>query len=110
MSDSFDTLLRKPLPPRRGTSQWLRRALVFAAVVVLVNAVAGDGGLLETLRARREYARALATLEALQRDNVMLGETVHRLSGDARAIESIAREELGFIRPGEVLFVLASER
>ena len=110
MSHSADTLLRKPVPTRRGTSQWLRRALIFATVVVLVNALVGDGGLVQTLRARREYAGALAKLNTIQHQNAALAETVRRLDRDARTIEGVAREELGFIRGGEVMFVLAPVR
>jgi cell division protein FtsB len=110
MSHSTDSQLRQPVPTRRGTSQWLRRALIFATVVVLVNALVGDGGLVETLRARREYAEALVNLDAIQQRNAALAETVRHLDGDARTIEGIAREDLGLVRRGEVVFVLAPVR
>ena len=111
MAQDLDTPLVRPLPPvRRGTSQWLRRALIFATVVVLVNALVGDGGLAETLRARREYAAALAQLAALQRENAALAETARGLERDARTIEGVARKELGFVRRGEVMVVLGPAR
>ena len=107
MSQPIDPPLRKPLSSRRGTCQWLRRALIFATVVVLVKALIGDGGLVDTVRARREYAEALRRLDAIQHQNAALAETVRRLDGDARTIENIARDELGYIRRGELMFVLA---
>jgi cell division protein FtsB len=106
MTRHTDTFLVKPLPRRRGQSVWLRRALMFATVVVLVNALVGQGGLSESLRARREYAETQARLSALQRENASMAEQMRRLSSDPRTIEGVAREELGWMRPGELMFVL----
>ena len=106
MNRVIDTPLVRPMPLRRGQSIWLRRALIFATVVVLVNALVGQGGLAESLRASREYADAQARLSALQRENVALSEQMRRLSNDPRTIESVAREDLGLIRRGELMFVL----
>jgi cell division protein FtsB len=107
MNRAIDTPLVKPLPRRRGQNVWLRRALIFATVVVLVNAFVGQGGLSASLRARREYTETQARLAALQRENAFLAERMRHLAADPRAIESLAREELGLIRPGEVMFVLS---
>jgi cell division protein FtsB len=106
MKRAIDTALVKPLPLRRGQSIWLGRALIFATIVVLVNALVGQGGLAESLRANREYADAQARLLALQRDNAVLADQMRRLAGNPRTIERIAREEFGLIRPGEVMFVV----
>jgi len=106
MNHGIDTPLVKPLPPRRGQNVWLRRALIFATVVVFVNAFVGQGGLSASLRARREYIEAQARLSALQRENALLAERMRRLADDPRTIETVARQELGLIRPGEVMFVL----
>ena len=105
MIRTTDTPPVKPAP-RRGQNVWLSRALIFATVVVLVNSLVGHGGLAESLRARREYAEARARLIALQHENAGMAEQMRRLSSDPRTIEGIAREELGVIRPGELMFVL----
>ena len=110
MNRMADTLLVKPLSLRRGENVWLRRALISVTVVVLVNAFAGKGGLSQSLRAQREYAQAQAQLSALQRENAALATEMRGLSRDARMIESVAREEFGLIRPGEVMFVLRMVR
>jgi cell division protein FtsB len=110
MNRMADTLLVKPLSLRRGENVWLRRALIFVTVVVLVNACVGQGGLSASLRARREYAAAQAQLSALQRENAALAMQMRNLSSDLRTIESVAREEFGLIRPGEVMFVLKPVR
>jgi cell division protein FtsB len=84
----------------------LNGLLLFATVVLLVDALVGDRGLVERLRARRQYAQEAAAVDAIRRQNASLRERIQRLKDDPRAIESIAREELGFIRPGELLFIL----
>jgi cell division protein FtsB len=104
MSQSgFDT---PKLPPRRRERTWTGRVLCFAACVLAVNALIGERGLSETLRARREFNAAIAELSRLQYENAMLAETIRRLRHDAPTIENVARAELGLIRPGEVLVVL----
>jgi len=108
----LDTSLVRPLDRRRRRrhSLWLCRALIFAAVVVLVDALVGESGLAKTVRARREYSLTAARLSALQVENAGLMEQARRLAEDPRAIEAIAREELGLIRAGEMLFVLKTVR
>jgi cell division protein FtsB len=119
------TLPTNPLPRRDARPEPLRRTravpppavaplrrrvlnglLLFATVVLLVDALVGDRGLVERLRARRQYAQAAAAVDAIRRQNASLRERIQRLKDDPAAIESIAREELGFIRPGELLFIL----
>lgn len=93
---------------RHRRNLWLRRALIFATVVVLVDAVVGNSGLAQSVRAEHEYQQALAELEALRVQNAVLTERARRLDHDAGAIEDLAREELGFLRRGEIVFVVKS--
>ncbi|HET7220740.1 MAG TPA: septum formation initiator family protein, partial [Vicinamibacterales bacterium] len=78
----------------------------FAACVVAVNALIGERGLSETLRARREFRDAVVELSRLQYENAALADTVERLKHDARTVEGVARAELGLIKPGEILVVV----
>ena len=88
----------------------MRRALVFATCAVLADALIGDRGLLQTLRARRDYQEAAETLRQLQHENAALREKTRRLLEDPRTIEAVAREELGLIRPDEILVVVKTPR
>jgi cell division protein FtsB len=97
------------LPPRRRERAWTGRVLCFAACVLAVNALIGERGLSETLRARREFNAAVAELSRLQYENAALAETIYQLRHDAPTIENVARAELGLIRPGEILVVLKAE-
>lgn len=94
---------------RHRRNLWLRRALIFATVVVLVDAVVGNSGLAQSFRAEHEYQQALVELEALRAQNAVLTERARRLDHDAGAIEDLAREELGFLRRGEIVFVVKTQ-
>ena len=95
-----------PKPSRRGDRTWARRALVFLACVVLLDGLFGDRGLAQTMRARKEAARATDDLQRLREQNAALRREIHRLQGDPATIESVARQELGLIRAGEILVVV----
>ena len=100
--------LELPPIPRRGERRRSRidLALTFFAVILLINAVVGDRGLFETWRARRQFATLERSLATLQRENFGLRDEARRLREDPRAIESVARQDLGLIRPGEILVVV----
>lgn len=99
---------RAPAPPtgssRRG--KIVNGLLVFATIVLVLDSLVGDKGLIERLRARRVYLQSAASLHKLKTENAALRERARRLREDPSAIESVAREELGLIRPGELLFIV----
>ena len=92
--------------PLRRRNRWARRALVFAGCAILLDSLVGDRGLAATLRARREYARSTAELKALTDQNAVLRAETHRLVSDPSAIEAVARQDLGLVRPGEILIIV----
>jgi cell division protein FtsB len=98
---------RVPVAPRssfrRKTVHFL---LVFVTVVLVVDALVGEKGLTESIRARRHEAEQVAAVARLRQENAGLREQARRLREDPSAIESVAREQLGLIRPGEMLFIL----
>jgi cell division protein FtsB len=75
-------------------------------MAVLVDAVVGERGLLAMLRAREQLEAETASLEQQRAENITLRETADRLTDDPAAIEELAREELGLMRPGEKLFIV----
>ena len=48
--------------------------------------------------------RAAAENRDLARENALLRREIGALQGDPAALEQAAREELGFVRPGEIVF------
>ena len=103
--------LRRKRPAARPASASRRRKalnvlLGFAAVVLFIDALVGDKGLVERLRARRQYQEVQASVDQLRSENAQLRAYARRLREDPSAYESIAREELGYIRQGETLFII----
>jgi cell division protein FtsB len=94
----------QPKLPRENP--WLRRTLIFITCVLLAEALFGDRGLAQTVRAGREYRQASEALRQLRNENAALRDQQRRLREDPRAIEAVAREELGLIRPGEILVIV----
>lgn len=80
--------------------------LALAALVIVVDALVGDRGLLAMLRAGREYDRVASATVRQRAENARLRETARRLREDPAAIEEIARRDLGLIRPGEKVFII----
>jgi cell division protein FtsB len=92
-------------PPARGRRA-LHLLLIFVAAVIVVDGVVGDRGLLAMRRARQEYDGLTATIARQRADNARLREEARRLREDPKAIEDVARRELGLIKPGEKVFIL----
>jgi cell division protein FtsB len=84
--------------------------LVFATAVLLADALVGERGLVATTRARRSSDELVEKVDWLRRENRQLRDTIKRLREDPTTIESLAREELGLIRPGEVLVVVKDRK
>jgi cell division protein FtsB len=101
---------RRPEPAPAGPSPLRNRILNYVlaliTVVLVVDALVGDKGLLETIRARRQYDAVAGALAATRTENAHLREQIRRLKEDPASVEAIAREELGLIRPGELLFIV----
>jgi len=103
----------QPLPAERPLVRLGRRALrgllILAAIVLVIDALFGERGFVETMRARQEYDQLAASIARLKADNTRLREQARRLREDPSAVEDLARRELGLIRPGEVLFIVKDQ-
>ena len=110
---SVEPLRRKRVAPVTAPL-WRRRGLhlllVFVTLVLVIDALVGEKGLLESMRARRQYEQLERSVEDLKRENARLREQTRLLNEDPAAIESLAREELGLMRPGEIVFILKDVR
>ena len=84
-------------------------ASIIALIALVVGSLFGDRGMLQ-LVAQRERAEALQQqIEELRAENVALAADITALKSDPRAIERLAREELGLARPGETEFVIRED-
>lgn len=84
-------------------------ASVIALIALLVGSFFGDHGVLQLL-SQQERAEALAQdLEALRQENRRLAGEIRALRADPRAVERLAREQLGLAKPGETVFIIRTE-
>jgi cell division protein FtsB len=95
-----------PAIPRRQPRRFWSQAVLFVSCVLLVNAIFGEKGLMDTLRARRAYVAAREELMRLKLENAGLRDQARRLRSDPATIESVARGELGLVKPGEILVTI----
>jgi len=100
LSDTTTTADKRSYPP------------VLVAVVVsllLLLAIAGFGSYRDLEAARQRQELLETKIEATQRRNEDLAQRVRRLQDDPAAIERLAREQYGMMRPGDVVVVLPEE-
>ncbi|HEV8675567.1 MAG TPA: septum formation initiator family protein [Methylomirabilota bacterium] len=69
--------------------------------LLLGAAVLGDNGVLQLRRLRAEVESLHRDVQALEAENERLSRAIAELRHDPTALERIAREELGLVRPGE---------
>jgi cell division protein FtsB len=101
-------------PPRGGEAGLRQKAAlltcVIAIVALLLGALFGDRGYLRLLQKRERTQALVHEVDRLETDNVRLAGEIRALKTDPRAIEKLAREELGLARPGEKVFLIPEER
>ncbi len=82
---------------------------LIALIALVVGSFFGDRGILRMV-AQRERAESLRReIELLRTENSRLAVEIAALKSDPRAIERLAREELGLARPGETVFSIREE-
>lgn len=106
--------LRRRQLPKAPAPAWRRRVLnyllLFVIAVLLMDGLVGDSGLVTQLRTRATYQEQQRQLEKIRRENQALRNEIRWLRDDPNALEALAREELGLIRPGEYLFIVRDAR
>ena len=95
-----------PAPSSLFRRRGVHLLLIFVTLVLVIDALIGEKGLMESMHAQRQFRELGASLERLRGDNARLRDEARRLKEDPATIESLAREQLGLIRPGEIMFIL----
>lgn len=86
---------------------WLRSRLVLAAILLLflvATSLMGERGLIRLYQLHRTRAALTQEVEQLTAANAALAEEVRVFRTDPGRIEAIAREELGLVKPGEIIY------
>jgi cell division protein FtsB len=99
---------------RRQTKTWVGRvaaaALVAFTLAYIPYHVYARSGLARTLALRRDLAALRARNRELAAENERLAREAEALRSDPAAVERVARAELGWIKPGEVIVDLTGSR
>lgn len=78
--------------------------LILGSIIAVPILILGDQGLPRYRRLSYELVDARAANRKLRKEIAELRGEVHDLRSDPEALERIARDELGMIKPDEVLF------
>ena len=92
----------------------LRKILPFDKVFIILAAllglllialgILGNNGIITYTQLKRNYKEMQQRVEKLDKENQKLVEEINQLRDNPEYIERIAREELGMVKPGEVLY------
>jgi cell division protein FtsB len=83
-----------------------RQILGLALFALLVHDVFGAHGFIAMRRTQKEIDRIQQQIGKINSENKSLTDEVNSLKTDPKAIERIAREEMGLARPGELIYKL----
>lgn len=88
----------------------LRRRIATVAVVVLtaflfVHVMFGANGMIVYKQKRAEYQSLRKQIVQVQQDNELYTRQIEGLKTDQKAVEKEAREQLGYAKPGEYVYV-----
>jgi len=95
--------MKKKAGPQGFWQQYGRGLLGLFLLALLVHDVFGAHGFLAMRRTRAEIERVQKDIDRINKENIQLAEEVKELKSDPRAIEKIAREDLGLAKDGEVI-------
>jgi cell division protein FtsL len=84
-------------------SQYGRSVLILCVFGLFLHDIFGTHGYLAMRRTKTEIERVQKEIVRLNKENVDLSDEVKSLKSDPHKIESIARDELGLAKPGEVI-------
>ena len=92
-----------------------RRKLATAGVLALAAMVAyhamfGANGMVAYQNKRVELKSVGVEVEKLQQENQQLSDQIKALKSDPKAIEKEARENFGYARPGERIYLLPGQK
>jgi len=69
----------------------------------------GQNGILRLRQLRREYDASMMQNHRLALENKQLGEEIEHLKRDPATVEKIAREELHFVSPRDIVLLVPPE-
>jgi len=90
------------------TIRWILRLALSVSLAVALGYLPyrayGPSGVGRVLQLRQQLRQITAENERLASDNAALIGRIRALKGDQRAIERVARDELGLVRENDIVF------
>ena len=83
--------------------------LVVAVIMVGFRSIFGPKGLMEVLLLKERKEAIEQEIGRLRERNASLAERIKRIREDPYYLEQLARQELGMIKEGELLFIFPSK-
>ncbi len=96
------------LPPPPKKYKGTLAACVVGLILFIVAAVYGDHGLIHLLRMQGEQRDLEQMVFGLQQRNEQLRQHIRRLQSDDAYLERLARERLGLVKKGEIIYRTAA--
>lgn len=98
----------KYLRVKRNTvdiSPKMARILLLSTIILIgIIFIASDVGLWNIWSAQKQLKNLQAQISEYERNNEYLTEEIEKLESDPFAIEKVAREKYGYLRPGERVY------
>lgn len=95
--------------PKSFWNRYARSLLALALFLIAMHDVFGSHGLLAMRRTQTQIKQLRGEIDRLNQENNQLNKQVQALRTDPKAVERIAREEMGLARPGEMIFKLPEQ-
>jgi cell division protein FtsB len=95
--------------PKSFWSRYARTILGLALFLIAIHDVFGSHGLLAMRRTQEQVQELRGEIDRLNQENGDLNKQVQALRADPKAVERIAREEMGLARPGEMIFKIPEQ-
>jgi cell division protein FtsB len=88
------------------TSGMKKAIFLFAILTILLlfSSVFGEKGFLHQLKLKKEMAAFKESNAEIQRESTLLRNRIQKLNEDDRVLEKLVRDELGWVRDGEILY------
>jgi cell division protein FtsB len=95
--------------PKSFWSRHARTILGLALFLLAIHDIFGSHGLLAMRRTQAQVQELRGEIDRLNQQNTHLNKQVQALRTDPKAVERIAREEMGLARPGEMIFKIPDQ-
>jgi cell division protein FtsB len=95
--------------PQSFWSRHARTILGLALFLLAIHDIFGSHGLLALRRTQAQVQELRGEIDQLNKQNTHLNKQVQALRTDPKAVERIAREEMGLARPGEMIFKIPEQ-